>query len=74
MDIFKDINVECCPFCSGTGVLEEENKSGWYVVCADCGSQTATFEYKGEEEREEAAETAARIWNMGKVSRMGGGE
>ena len=73
MDIYKDINIEDCPFCRGAGLLEEEG-DGWYVVSADCGSQTAIFEYSCPDERIEAAQTAARIWNMGKVSKMGAGE
>lgn len=74
MDIYREIEIASCPFCGGTGVLEEEIGSGWYIICADCGSQTATFEYKNPEDRVETAETAARIWNMGKVSKMGTGE
>lgn len=74
IDIYKEIKIDSCPFCGGTGVLEEENGNGWYIICADCGSQTATFDFKKAEDRVEAAETAARIWNMGKVSKMGAGE
>lgn len=71
MDIYKDIFLEDCPYCGGPGYLEEENGWCWYVVCADCGSQTGEFPYRKPEDREEAAKTAARIWNMGKVVRTG---
>ena len=38
---FLDINLLDCPVCRGPGLLEEE--SGWcmYVMCLDCGWQTA---------------------------------
>ena len=74
LDIEKEIILEDCPYCGGAGLLEEENGWCWYVSCMDCGSQTAAFEYKRPEDREEAARKAAYIWNMGKAIRADLGE
>ena len=64
---FEDIELQDCPYCGGTGSLEEEG--GWclYVQCLDCCSHTAEFAFHNEAERAEAARQAAHIWNMGKV-------
>ena len=56
------------------GLLEEENGWCWYVMCLDCGAQTAHFEYKTPGGRAEAARNAAHIWNIGKVVRGDIGE
>ena len=69
MDIFDQIELQDCPYCGGAGCLEEEQGWCWYVICMDCGSQTAAFEYHRPEQREQAARDAARIWNLGKVLR-----
>ena len=63
-----------CPFCGGPGLLEEENGWCWYVMCMDCGAQTAHAEYKTPAERDEAARRAAHVWNIGKVVRGDIGE
>jgi len=67
MDKIQDIELQDCPYCHGTGLLEEEN--GWCmsVTCLDCGSQTASFPFNTPEEKVEAARKAAMVWNMGKV-------
>lgn len=74
MDIYKEITLEDCPFCGGAGLLEEEGGWSWSVMCMDCGSQTASFDYKTPEERIVAAQKAANLWNMGKVVRGDLGE
>ena len=74
MDIYEKIELEDCPCCGGAGLLEEENDWCWYVMCLDCGAQTASIEYQTPEEREEAAEKAAMLWNMRKVLRPDPGE
>ena len=61
MEIYEKIHLEDCPFCRGAGMLEEENGWCWYVICADCGSQTAPIEYKTPDKRFEAAEKAAAL-------------
>ena len=74
MDIRDEMELQDCPFCGGPGLLEEENGWCWYVMCLDCGAQTAHFEYKTPGGRAEAARNAAHIWNIGKVVRGDIGE
>ena len=74
MDLFRELELEDCPFCGGAGLLEEENGWCWYVMCMDCGAQTAPFEYRTPAEREAAAEKVAMLWNIGKVIRQENGE
>lgn len=74
MDIYKDIDLQDCPYCNGPAMLEEENGWCYYVVCADCGSQTAEVSFKSREESIEAAQKVAHLWNIGKVMKTGVGE
>ena len=74
MDIHEEFSLHDCPYCGGPGLLEEENGWCWYVACADCGSQTAHFEFNTPEERREAARKAVHLWNIGKVVRCNIGE
>ena len=74
MDIFEQNPLQDCPYCGGAGLLEEENGWCWYVMCLDCGAQTGQFSFKTPEERAEAAQMAARTWNIGKVLRGDIGE
>ncbi len=69
MSIFEELELEDCPICGGSGLLEEENGWCWYVTCLDCGAQTAHFEYLRPEDSTEAARKAAYLWNVGKVVR-----
>ena len=74
MDIYEEVTLQDCPYCGGPGVLEEENGWCWSVVCMDCGSQIAPFEFKTPQERISAAKSAANLWNKGKVIRADIGE
>ena len=74
MNPHETLSMEDCPICNGPGLLEEENGWCWYVVCMDCGAQTAAIEYRRSEDREEAARKAAELWNMRKVVRSDPGE
>ncbi|MBQ6540599.1 MAG: Lar family restriction alleviation protein [Oscillospiraceae bacterium] len=74
MNIHEKLELNDCPYCGGAGLLEEENGWCWYVMCLDCGSQTAAFEYKTPDERFETARKAATMWNIGKVLRGNIGE
>ena len=65
MDIYEELSLHNCPYCGGPAVLEEEGGWCWYVMCADCGSQTAD-----EAGRADAARKAAHLWNIGKVVRV----
>lgn len=71
MDPFANIDLFDCPICHGPGLIQEEN--GWclYVECLDCYSHTAELPYHNEEERQQAAQQAAHLWNIGKVIRSG---
>lgn len=64
---FEDLELEPCPLCRGTGILEEEQ--GWcvYAACLDCGCRTAELTFSTPEERLKAAQQAAHLWNIGKV-------
>lgn len=62
-----DILLEDCPTCGGSGLLEEECKSGYSVYCLDCASRTVTIDFKSEEGKYDAAKKAADLWNTGKV-------
>ena len=72
--ILKEIDLQECPLCRGTGVLEEEGGWCFYVSCMDCGAHTAEIPYKTADERLSAAKNAAQLWNIGKVLRPDPGE
>ena len=74
LDIHEELDLQDCPYCGGAGALEEENGWNWYVVCVDCGSQTAAIEYRTAAERANAARAAAHLWNIGKVLRSNAGD
>ena len=74
MEIYEQLPLQDCPYCGGTGLLEEENNWCWYVMCLDCGAQTAAFEFHSAEDRTDAARKAAHLWNIGKVIRGDIGE
>ena len=66
MDPIYEIELQDCPYCRGTGTVEDEQ--GWcvYVTCVDCGAQTAHASYETPEERLAAAQQVAHLWNIGK--------
>lgn len=72
--ILKEIELQDCPLCRGTGALEEEGGWCFYVSCLDCGAHTAEIPYKTKEERLTAARNASHLWNIGKVIRPDPGE
>ena len=72
MDIHEEIDLQECPYCGGAGLLEEEH--GWYVICVDCGSQTASIDFQTSDERLESAHKAAHLWNIGKILRSNAGD
>ena len=74
MDIRDELELQDCPYCGGAGLLEEEGGWCWYVMCMDCGAQTAHVEFSTPEGRREAAKKAAYVWNIGKVVRGDVGE
>ena len=74
MNIHEEVDLQSCPYCGGAGMLEEENGWNWYVVCADCGSQTAAIAFHTPEDRLDSARKAAHLWNIGKVLRSTAGD
>ena len=69
MNLHEELILHDCPY-----LLEEEQGWCWYAMCLDCGAQTAQIEYKKPEDRAEAARSAARLWNFGKIMRSGIGD
>ncbi len=74
MELHETLSLQDCPYCGGAGLLEEEQGGGWYVMCVDCGSQTAAIDFRTPEERPEAARKAAYLWNIGKILRNNAGD
>ena len=74
MDPIYEIELQDCPYCRGTGTVEDEQ--GWcvYVTCVDCGAQTAHASYESPEELLAAAQQVAHLWNVGKVLNPGVGD
>ena len=67
MELYEEIELQECPICGGPAALEEENDWSFYVACLDCGAHTADIRYASGDTRRDAAQSAARLWNIGKV-------
>ena len=63
----KEIILEDCPHCRGTGVMMHEGNWNVEVECLDCGAHTVYVEYNNEEEKQSAEQMVIRLWNIGKV-------
>lgn len=61
------IALEECPICRGAGMLTHEGGWSVQVECVDCSAHTVYIEYDSEEEKREAEQTVAHLWNIGKV-------
>lgn len=73
--IEKDLpDLEECPCCRGGGMIVHEGGWNVQVECMDCGAHTVYLEYETDEERSEAINSVARLWNMGKVIKHNPGE
>ena len=59
--------LEECPICRGPGMLMHEGGWSVQVECTDCSAHTVYVEYANEEEKEQAEQTVAHLWNIGKV-------
>lgn len=73
MEIYEMIELGDCPMCGGPGILEEEGNS-FYVMCMDCGARSVNVNFKTEEEKLNAAQRVADVWNMGKAVSSAPGE
>lgn len=70
----KDIILEECPMCRGTGMIMHEGGWNVQVECTDCGSHTVYVEYEDESSKEDAVRKVAMLWNLGKVIKSNPGE
>ena len=61
------IMLEECPLCRGAGMIMHEGGWSVQVECADCSAHTVYVEYSNDEEKEQAEQTVAHLWNIGKV-------
>ena len=68
------IELEECPCCRGTGTLVHEGGWNVQVECTECGSHTVYLDYANEEQKKEAEQGVARLWNLGKVIKSNPGE
>lgn len=63
----ETIMLEECPICRGPGMLLHEGGWSVQVECTDCSAHTVYVEYATEEEKDQAEQTVAHLWNIGKV-------
>ena len=70
----KELILEDCPMCRGSGMIVHEGGWNVQVECADCGSHTVYLDYNNDEEKEEAVRGVVRLWNLGKVIKQNLGE
>ena len=68
------IELEECPCCRGMGVLTHEGGWNVQVECSECGAHTVYLEYETDEEKAQAEQGVARLWNLGKVIKINPGE
>ena len=68
------IELEECPCCRGGGVMTHEGGWNVQVECSVCGAHTVYLEYETEEQKKNAEQGVARLWNLGKVIKINPGE
>ncbi len=61
------IRLDECPVCSGAGMIMHEGGWSVQVECTDCSAHTIYMEYNNEQEKKEAEQAVAHLWNIGKV-------
>ena len=61
------IMLEECPICRGAGMLLHEGGWSVQVECTDCSAHTVYMEYSNDQEKTEAEQAVAHLWNIGKV-------
>ena len=67
MEENREIILEECPMCRGTGMIVHEGGWNVQVECLDCSAHTVYVEYENEQEKLEAERSVAVLWNLGKV-------
>ncbi len=70
----KELILEDCPMCRGSGMIVHEGGWNVQVECADCGSHTVYLDYNNDDEKTEAVRGVVRLWNLGKVIKQNLGE
>ena len=73
MEINPNFVLEDCPICRGSGFMVHEGGWNVQVECADCSAHTVYVEYENEEQKKEAENHVARLWNLGKVIKADSG-
>ena len=75
MVIEELLYISDCTHCGGPSILEEE-ASGYYVMCMDCGRYSVNVGYKSpsDEDRLDAARRTVELWNGGKTISSSPGE
>ena len=74
METNPNIVLDDCPVCRGSGFIVHEGGWNVQVECTDCSAHTVYVEYENEEEKKNAEQQVARLWNMGKVIKSEAGE
>ena len=74
MEVNPNYELEECPVCRGSGFMVHEGGWNVQVECADCSAHTVYVEYQTQEQKLEAEQQVARLWNMGKVVKSDVGE
>ena len=74
MDPKNIIELQEWPICRGTGTMTHEGGWNVQVECSDCSAHTVYVEYVSEEEKRNAEQQVARLWNLGKVIKSDVGE
>lgn len=74
MDLDNIIELQECPICRGTGIMTHEGGWNVQVECSDCSAHTIYVEYSSDEQKREAEQQVARLWNLGKVIKSDVGE
>ena len=73
MDNMREISLQDCPICGGSGIIEIEQGHWVNISCIDCGCQTADVAFNRPEDKDSAVDQAAELWNLGKVVSIGPG-
>lgn len=74
MEVKPNVALEDCPVCRGSGYMVHEGGWNVQVECSDCSAHTVFVEYYNEEEKRNAENQVAMLWNMGKVVKSELGE
>ena len=74
MEVNPNYILEQCPICRGCGFMVHEGGWNVQVECSDCSAHTVYVEYETPEQKLDAEQQVARLWNLGKVIKSEAGE